>query len=472
MKVFIATLILFILLVQPAPQALYVAPYGVSAAAGDSDSPRTLASVLCSGCAPAGSTVWLMPGVYTGPFLSQVGGTAQAPITFRSVPGTRARLDGKLDILGAYTTWRDIELTYTGWTTRTSAHAGSNPPDVPNSDLYIIGPGTRIEHSIIHDIRDVGWWQPATDSAFVDTLIYNIGWQAPDRGHGHGLYTQNHPTGAKLIKDVISWGNYSTCGKIYGSIANLRNYTVDGLTCGPSGDPRFLIGSETGKADGIVVKNSLFYGSSLELSNYGGAPATGAITVEHNLIAAPAAVPLTAAYFKSITLTDNTIIGGNGVDPSQRVVLKTAARQPGWTFTNNAYTYTGVNPKEVREESVGDRIFLQWQGLGMDVGSVLTRTLPTHNQVFVKPTRAHHGQVIVYNWAGANSIPVDPSALSLTPGAPYKLTNAQNPAESLPFVAGSLVVVPMHSWTTATPYGAAAPVVPWDNRFGVFVVEP
>lgn len=465
MRSFVAAVIIGIVLLLQPPAAYFVAPYGVSTAAGDADAPRTLAWALAS--APSGSTVWVIPGVYSGAFVASAPG-----VTYRSLPGTRAKLDGKLDIIGAYTTWRDIELTYTGWVTRTSQYAGSAPPDIPNTALYIVGPGTRIEHSIIHDLSDVGWWQPATDSAFVDTLIYNIGWQAPDRGHGHGLYTQNHPTGTKLIKDVISWGNYSLCGKIYGGIANLKNYTVDGLVCGPSGDPRFLVGSETGKADNITIRNSLFFGTSLELSNYGATPATGAITVTDSVIAAPEAIPLTTAYFKGITFTNNTVIGGNGGDPSNRVILKTANRQPGWAFTDNAYTYTGVNPKEVREESVGDRTFAEWQGLGMDAGSAITRTLPLTNTVIIKPTRAHHGQVVIYNWTQAASVTVDLSALDLTPGASYKLTNAQNPDEALPFVAGSPVSLAMSGWTTATPYGSSAPTVPWDSRFGVWLVEP
>jgi hypothetical protein len=93
-KAFIAALIIGILiLLQPGQSpVLYVAPYGTAIAAGDSDSPRTLASVLCTGCVPAGSTVFLLPGRYVGPFVSNVSGSATSPITIRSVPGTRARL--------------------------------------------------------------------------------------------------------------------------------------------------------------------------------------------------------------------------------------------------------------------------------------------------------------------------------------------------------------------------------------------
>jgi hypothetical protein len=476
-KAFIAALIIGILiLLQPGQSpVLYVAPYGTAIAAGDSDSPRTLASVLCSGCVPAGSTVFLLPGRYVGPFVSNVSGSATSPITIRSVPGTRARLDGKLDINGEWTTWRDLELTYTGWTTRTSAYAGSPVLDIPNTDLYIIGPGTRIERSVIHDISDVGWWQPSINSAFVDTLIYSIGWWGPDRGHGHGLYTQNHPGGGKLIQNVISSGNYSTCGKIYGVIANLKDYTVDGLTCAPSLDARFLVGGEQGTADNILIKNSLFFGTQLSVGNRHPNPLTptGAITMTDNVIAYPTGLPFVSTYWKQVNFTNNLVVGGNASDPANRFLIKTVSMRPAWQFAGN--TYHSIAPWTLFANAEGQAYytFPQWQAAGRDAGSSITSTLPVTNTINIRATSPHHGTVTVLNWLGSASVALDLSSMALTPGASYKLVNAQNPGESLPFVASSTPVsLPTAPWTVATPIGATQPLVAFDSKFLVFLVEP
>lgn len=474
MRILLAILIPLILLMQPsAPASLYVAPYGAAVADGSADSPRTLASVLCSGCVAAGSTVWLMPGRYAGPFVSNVSGSASAPITIRSVPGTRATLDGKLDINGAYTTWRDIELTYTRWLTRTSAYAGSNPVDMPNTDLYIVGVGTRIERSIIHDIRDVGWWSTALDSAFVDTLIYNIGWHSViDRNHGHGLYTQNRAGGTKLIRNVISSGNYSLCGKIYGATAELKHYTVDGLVCAPSGDPRWLVGGEIGQADDITIKNSLFYGTQLSIGNHAPITPTGSITITDNVIAYSTGLPFTATYWKNISFTHNQVYGGGAADPGYRFLIRTVSQRPAWVFQGNTYRYNAVGTRAFTQSGVADYTWAQWQAQGYDASSTIAYTLPTTNTITVRPAGAHRGTVTVLNWAGLATITLDFSALQLTPGATYRLVNAQNPAEWQAFTAGEPLTVPMSGWTAATPYADSAPVVPWSNQFSVWVVMP
>lgn len=101
----IAALILSILILPPqqSAPAYFVAPYGNASNAGALDSPRTLAWAMSS--APAGATVWLIPGTYKGEW------DVTAPgITIRSLPSTRARLDGSLAIHGAGVTIRDLEL--------------------------------------------------------------------------------------------------------------------------------------------------------------------------------------------------------------------------------------------------------------------------------------------------------------------------------------------------------------------------
>ena len=53
-------------------------------------------------------------------------------------------------------------------------------------------PGTKLINLVIHDTRQgIGIWQEALDSEAYGNLIYYNGFQASDRGHGHGIYVQN-----------------------------------------------------------------------------------------------------------------------------------------------------------------------------------------------------------------------------------------------------------------------------------------
>jgi hypothetical protein len=53
----------------------------------------------------------------------------------------------------------------------------------------------------------VSWWAESRDSERYGCLIYDNGWKAPDRGHGHAIYTQNNE-GIKTIADCIMTGGY------------------------------------------------------------------------------------------------------------------------------------------------------------------------------------------------------------------------------------------------------------------------
>ncbi len=49
----------------------------------------------------------------------------------------------------------------------------------------------------------------ATNAEIYGCLIYYNGWEAPDRGHGHGIYAQNQ-TGTKKITDNIVFSGSAT----------------------------------------------------------------------------------------------------------------------------------------------------------------------------------------------------------------------------------------------------------------------
>ena len=78
--------------------------------------------------------------------------------------------------------------------------------------------------------------------------------------------------------------------------------------------------------------------------------------------------------------------------------------------------------------------------------------------------------VVINNQRNRPSVLVDTGWL---PAGNYRLVNAANPVEALTFAEGTPLAVPMTSgWSIATPHGAAAPLMTWDSKFGVFYVEP
>jgi hypothetical protein len=446
----IASLILLpLLLFQGGGSApLYVAPYGTATALGTPDDPRSLPAALT-----LGSDVWLLPGTYTGDL------TINAPATVRSVPGTRAKIDGAITVNADDVTLQDLEITYTGWTTRTSAHAGSNPPDVNQKWLNVFGKRARILNNVIHDLAGVGWWKTATDSELIGNLIYNNGWRGTDRGHGPGVYSQNNPDGDKLARYNVLGPNYSMTGfEFYGSsIAPLQHYHIEqNVMIGT----RFLLGGGQPVVDAHVLGN-LLWKSSIEVGYLN--PLNGDAEIRDNYVGLGRITPRTLT---SLVMTGNTAINSGGVD----LMDLRMPTQP-YSYTIDANTYLS-NRTLVFWNSGILQDFPQWQASGYDAAGTLGG-LPTQAKVFVQPTRPHHGYVAVYNWGNAQAVPVDLSALSLTPGASYKLVNSLNTGEVLPFVASSSPVSLLTaSWSVAAPIGAAAPLVPWSSSFLSFLVEP
>jgi hypothetical protein len=164
--------------------------------------PMTLADALTSDRIQPGHTVWLMDGNYRADVTVILEGTAEQPITIKPMPGARPVIDSDFWINGAYLIFDGLEFASGRFTTRLSEEAGSGPTDLPNPQLTINGPGVAVRNCIIHDVRDVNSWMPATGAEFYGNVIYNWGWQGPDRAHGPGQYIQNGD-GAKSVKHNV-----------------------------------------------------------------------------------------------------------------------------------------------------------------------------------------------------------------------------------------------------------------------------
>lgn len=255
------------------PSGIFVAVDGKSTASGTQDKPLDLATALsASSPVQPGQTLWIEEGIYTGSFVSELRGTSAQPIKVKPLPGQRVILDGKvsdlatLRINGQWTDYYGLEVISSS-TKHASTQNSSNPSDLStNGGPTIFGANTKLINFIVHDNvgGGVSSWSTAIDSEIYGNIIYNNGWTAPGRGHGHAIYAQNN-TGIKKLTDNIIFFGYGTGIHVYTEGGQINNFDVQGNTWFMTGasDPRAsqrkdncLIGGFQ-PVKNLVMKNNL-----------------------------------------------------------------------------------------------------------------------------------------------------------------------------------------------------------------------
>lgn len=346
--------------------------------------PLTLAEALASTRIKAGHTLYLRGGTYTGAFTSTLVGVAVRPYQ-----DEKPIIDGSLAIDGSDSTFEGLEVLNSAWTSRWSNQTGSAPTDIPpaargGSAIDIFGPRTTVRNCVMHDTRQgAGLWASAPGATIEGCLIYNNGWDAPDRLHGPCLYTQNRLLPAMTIRNNCFANTFST--------VSLHAYTEGGYMWHYLYAGNITINmvnvftGYTHGIDGIVCRDNIFYGGEFYLSNGG-------------------------------------VINGT-CDVFDTLLLNGAIMDHYGTFTR--YTEQGTS------RQFGDR------------------------------TLERGRFVAVLNESNQPSVPAPKAG---------RYTNCQNPAESVVLAQGD--PLPLSDWTVATPYAASAPLMPWNSRFGVFLVTP
>jgi hypothetical protein len=187
---------------------------------------------------------------------------------------------------------------------RRVSEPGSHPSDYgrPWGGLNIhTGSGCKYINLVIHDnAQGVSFWSGALDSELNGCLIYDNGWEAPDRGHGHAIYTQNQ-NGTKRIADCIMTGGYSYTMHAYGSSrAYVDNYLIEGNIAYAGG--QFLIGGGR-PSRGIRVRDNLLSGVDMRLGY--SAPENEDCEVVDNVIVDGT---LSITNFKDVVQRDNLVV--------------------------------------------------------------------------------------------------------------------------------------------------------------------
>jgi hypothetical protein len=220
----------------------------------------------------AGDTVYLLGGTYRRrpkeQYEVKLVGEEGRPVQVRAAPGQRATIDGGLLVNepSAYLWVRDLEILVSEPNPTKPVSAGSHPEDFtrPWGGLNVNGGRhNKYINLAIHGCRQgVSWWAGDVDSELHGCLIYDNGWPATDRGHGHAVYTQNKD-GTKTITDNVMTGGFAYALHAYGSPrAYVNGYRVEGNVCYHSGP--LLVGGGR-PSEGIRVVGNYLYGADMQL---------------------------------------------------------------------------------------------------------------------------------------------------------------------------------------------------------------
>lgn len=482
----------------------YVSPTGSAGGDGSINNPWDVYTAFNQPASvQPGDTLWLRGGIYTPENPSwpaiqcYLQGTANAPIIVRGYPGERAifqevpypQYTGAYDQYclymdsGGYVWFWDFELRSTN-TTRYTSVTGSDPTPtdlpIPNS-CEIAAPGVKLINMVIHDTRGgIGLFAGAVDAEVYGCLIYNNGWDAPDRGHGHALYVQNQ-NGLMTMSDNIVFNQFGLGIHGYTVGSYEQNYLVENNAIFNNGAIGQYPDSDVGEqilfgnvsiSNLNIISNYIYqpfgvYSSLLQL-DYGLVNNTTGV-VAGNYIAGGCTEGQYAIYannYQSMVVTANTVYAnGYMLD-----MLDNASSKSDYN------TYYGTSGDNFNDDS-GAYTFSGWQSAtGYDLHSTYNLNVTPPNQIIVNPNayQAKRANIIVYNWAGSNAVNVNVSNV-LSPGDNFEVINAQNwfgPPVLVGTYSGSPISLPMTNLTTVAPNGwtnsAAVPVT--GTQFNVFVI--
>jgi uncharacterized protein YjdB len=462
----------------------YVAPNGSASGNGSATSPWDLRTALAQPAAVhPGDTIWLRGGTYVGTprdingaFVSRLTGTSSAPIIVRQYPGERATIDGMIRILGAWTYYWGFEVMFSGWTTRTSTSTGSSPTDMPaaNMGVEIRGPNTKCINIVSHDLGGgFGMWVEAVGAEIYGSIAYNNGYTALDRGHGHGIYSQNSSSSRMYTTDNLLLNGYANGLQIYGTNTAADHYVVQGnVAFQNSGGANYSLGGIIPMTDLAFIENYSYAAPS----NIGYLWSTGGssgLVMRDNYLNGTVSLGNWAA----LQGTRNTF-SLNTPNALLTTVVPAGASMAGYTLNNNAYYSPAGTPFSLTTGGLGGTnaalSLTGWRSqTGLDMNST-AQAAPSGVLVVVRPNvyEVGRGHVIVYNWSGVSAATADLSAV-LQPGQRFEVRNAQNfygpPVVSGTYAGGS-VALPLTGLTAVAPIADASRPSRATSQFNAFVV--
>ena len=267
-------------------------------------------------------TLWIHQGHYKSApkvgglgYVVRLAGRDGAPVQVRAWQGQRVTIDGGLNVQPPSThlwIW-DLEILVSD--PRPSAPIPPDPTyanvNRPWGGLNVSGGrNCKFINLVIHDnTQGVSWWVASQDSEMHGCIIYDNGWLATDRGHGHCIYTQNKE-GTKTISNCILSCKYD------------GTYTMHAY------------GSSRADVDSYLIEDSIFYGKGPFLVG-GGKPSHNIRVFRNYLYNVDMRIGYNAPSNEDCEIRDNVIANGdlvitkyNKVVNEGNLVLKRGEKLP------------------------------------------------------------------------------------------------------------------------------------------------
>ena len=410
----------------------HVTPDAAQGGTGSLANPWQLQAALQSPSVKPGDTIWVHggtyanshPGVFQFAWASTIGGASGNPIIVRAYPGDHPVLDGGdtrqadiLNVKGGYVWFWGLEIMSSSLN-RYSPSGGSFPPGSEIDRGTCVGitqdqtiAGGKIINCILHD-GFVGYGNTSATSTSAELygcLLYNNGWLASDRNHGHNIYIQNVAGSIREQNANIIWGAFENLIQAYGT-HNTDDFSYDQNFVLAPVDGGFLVGGAQASNNLSMTNNCLYSGTfHAPLVDFGWNPY--------------------GAGLANATITGNYFGGGE---------LKFQFPISGNVSGNTIYyqTLVGGSPADFPNNT--------W-----------TSSRPTGTKIVVIPNKYEAGRanVAIYNWDDNSSVSVDLSGV-FSSGDHYTIIDAENPAVTVASGAYSgPVSIPMTGLTAAQPVG-------------------
>lgn len=443
----------------------YVSPTGTGI--GTLADPIALSNALSSAVSPAqaGDTIWLRGGAYAGVNCT-LSAPSNNPIVVRQYPGERAIVDvssSALAVNGSGVWLWGFEVM----ASNTNRYAARN--DGVGMSTSAAGSHNKLINLTIHDTGDgVFDSYQSTNAEIYGCVIYNVGYQLSDRGHGHDLYVQNRNNDfPKLVAENIGLNSFSgsvnlrSSGDTY-NIDCVGNVIVDPGSNSTNGWAASFH-TEGDRVDGILLAENFSY---FPVQAYGGGfndlSTNGTITMVSNVW---------ANSYSQIFYWTNVVFNGN----IQFVSVDIRIANTNYTTADyNTYYKVVLNVPILYDQT--NLTLAQWQSsLGNDLHGTATAIAPTGKWIYVRPNKYESGRanIIIYNWDKSDNVSVDVSSV-LPVGAAYAVRNAAdyagNPVLSGTYGGGS-ISLPMTNLTVAVPIGMASAPTNTAPEFNVFVLN-
>ena len=327
-------------------------------------------------------------------------------------------------------------------------------------------------------------------------LTYNNGWDAPDRGHGHGIYVQNAGD-AKLINENLIFNNFDAGLHAAGSPdSTIQNILMTGnvvFNNGQAGGHRvdnIIAEGGGGPLRGILLDSNYVYNPTAPVGN-GGYNRVGwqFDSVNDNVIVrnnvwVGGDPGLMLANWTNVTFTGNTLYAqtNDATNYNGQLQLRLMAGQSsaGYIWDNNTYYASGWRMFTLNQNDVStwSYEFAAWQAMtGLDAHSHMVDSKPAGVWTYVRPNQYEPGRanIVIYNWALQPSVSVDISGIGLPSGQRYEVRDAQN-FYGNPVAAGTYngqpISIAMNGLTVVQPWGGTPSLVHTAPEFGAFVVLP